>query len=465
MIDNAAGHQVCSDPDSHDACPVAPSRKSAPRQFAAKITVFSLVAVIVGSIILRPESLGVLAQCGLMTLLQIPLHEFAHYLVARKFYQQNMADEIQGVQKPLTARESAFVKTYLAPRFGLNLFYGIDSLKVVPAIFIQELNYTGRQMALITSAGPLVDISMALIYITVGIVLGPRTFFGFLTTQTMIYFSVITIVIWGVAYLIKALDLGKYRYSVAKRNASNRFLMGAWYLEEAILDEEGQLTVDDQPGHRAGMSRLRYLLEQVRRRQISAMNLEILIEAFVAANPPLARLVRAGVLAQQLAVETTLRQGMLAELEAEIINAEKALEAHKAIAWMKTPVYIGLDLVAMGYGVHVSGDRIQTLLGRMKKRLGVPGNVSFVTGGGKLILVAEKAEIAPGGIASLLASRDFGDFIRVRRVNRERTAFEGRRTIQVGIARMKAPEGVDFSRELAHAEVLWDMIRPVAPIG
>ena len=156
---------------------------------------------------------------------------------------------------------------------------------------------------------------------------------------------------------------------------------------------------------------------------------------------------------------------MLADLEAEIGNVEKALQVHKTVARMNTPVYIGLDFAAMGHGVHVSVERIQALLAGMKKDLGISEKVSYLTGGGKLILVIEKNEIPPGGIAALLASRGFGAFTRVREVNREQEAFEGRRMIQVGVAKMQAPEGEDYSRELAHAEVLWDMMRPVPPTG
>jgi hypothetical protein len=73
------------------------------------------------------------------------------------------------------------------------------------------------------------------------------------------------------------------------------------------------------------------------------------------------------------------------------------------------------------------------------------------------------SHIRPGGKAALQSSQEFGKLIRIREVSRERQSFKGRKTLQVGIAKMQASEGADYSRELAHAEVLWDMVQNTIP--
>ena len=221
--------------------------------FFVKFVTLSLLAVIVGLTIAYPANLAILAQLGLMILFQMPLHELAHYMVAKWFYDENEAAEIRRLQESRTEAESEFVDKYLVPRFGFNAFYGIESLKIIPAIFIQELNYTGKQFAFITLAGPIVDFSLATIYITLGLVLGPMTLLGFFSTQTMLHFGVLTILTWTGAFALKKLDLGQFRYSRMKRNAYNRFLVGLWYLGEAVLDEQEQLILDKQPGQVVGV--------------------------------------------------------------------------------------------------------------------------------------------------------------------------------------------------------------------
>ncbi|MCK5229317.1 MAG: hypothetical protein KAR13_03575 [Desulfobulbaceae bacterium] len=428
--------------------------------FFVKFVTLSLLAVIVGLTIAYPANLAILAQLGLMILFQMPLHELAHYMVAKWFYDENEAAEIRRLQESRTEAESEFVDKYLVPRFGFNAFYGIESLKIIPAIFIQELNYTGKQFAFITLAGPIVDFSLATIYITLGLVLGPMTLLGFFSTQTMLHFGVLTILTWTGAFALKKLDLGQFRYSRVKRNAYNRFLVGLWYLGEAVLDEQGQLILDKQPGQTVGrQSRLYYLFEKLKNGTISKIELDLLIEAVIAANPPQARLARVGRLLQRLNIDKTLTDSQLTELETEIGNVEKALKVHKIVARMNDPVYFGLDLVATGHGVNSSAFEVQNLLGKMKGKLGASHEVPYFVAGGKLIFIMESSLIMPGGMAALQTSREFGNYIHVREVRQERQAFKGRKTIQVGIAKMQAPAGTDYSRELAHAEVLWDMIK------
>ena len=434
--------------------------RSKKRIFFVKFATLSLLAMIVGLTIAHPANLAIFAQLGLLILFQMPLHESAHYLVAKWFYDENEAAEIRCLQKSSTEAESEFVNKYLAPRFGFNAFYGIESLKIIPAIFIQELNYTGKQFAFITLAGPIVDFSLATIYITFGLALGPMTLLGFFSTQTMLHFGVLTILTWTGAFALKKLDLGQFRYSRVKRNAYNRFLVGLWYLGEAVLDEQGQLILDKQPGQVVGVSRLCYLFEKLKNGTISKMELDLLIEAVIAGNPPLAKLAHICGLLQRLNIDKTLTNSQLTELETEIGNVEKSLKVHKIIARMNDPVYFGFDLVATGHGVNSSTFEIQNLLGKMKEELGTSHEVPYFVAGGKLIFIMESRRSRPKETAAIQTSLEFGDCcMQVREVRQERQAFKGRKTIQVGIAKMQAPADTDYSRELAHAEVLWDMIK------
>ena len=100
------------------------------RIFFVKFTTLSLLAVIVGLTIAHPANLAIFAQLGLMILFQMPLHELAHYMVAKWFYDENEAAEIRRLQESSTEAESEFVNKYLAPRFGFNAFYGVESLKL-----------------------------------------------------------------------------------------------------------------------------------------------------------------------------------------------------------------------------------------------------------------------------------------------------------------------------------------------
>jgi hypothetical protein len=393
----------------------------------------------------------------------MPLHELAHYLVAKRFFDANWGTEIRCLEKPLTKRELGFMNKYLAPRFGFNAFYGIKSLKIVPAIFLQELNYTGAQFATIVLAGPIVDFSLAAVYITAGLALGPKTVLGFFSTQIMSYYGVAIFLTWAGACIIKKLDLGQFRYSRVKRNACNRFLMGSWYLGEAVLDEQGQLITDNQPGQKLGISRLQYLFEKLKKEAISKTEFDFLLEAIYAANPPLAKLVRIGTLLQLLNDGETLTGSQLAELAKEIGNVEKSLKVHGSVVQMNDPVYLGLELAALGSGVNPSTVEIQNVLTKIKRILEVSSNVPYFVAGGTLILFMDGRHIKPGRKAVLQASQEFGKLIRIRNVTKERQSFKGRKTIQVGIAKMQASEGADYSRELAHAEVLWDMVQYTIP--
>ncbi len=429
------------------------------RKLSALVTLILLLAIIAFLIVLSPNLLKVYAQLGLIILFQILLHELAHYSVALKFYNDNVVEEMKRLHGPPTETESDFLYKYIAPRFGFNAFNGIKSLKFVPAIFIQELNYTGSQFALITLAGPVVDFSLAAIYIIIGILLGPMDLLGFFNTQILIYYGTLTILIWPVAYFAKKLDFGQYRYSSVKRNASNRFLMGAWYLDEAVLDEMGQLTLNNQPGKSMSITRLHYLFEKIKANSISKTELELLIEAVIAANPPLARLARTGTLLQKLYSSEVFNESKMAELETEIGNVEKAFNAHKIVVQMDEPVYIGLDLIPIDNGVNTSRLDVQYLLGQLKENLGISHKVPYMLAGGKLFCFIEKKHIKQERISALLLHHKFDNLIQVREVHENRQSFKGRKTIQVGIAKMHASESADFSRELAHAEVLWDMVR------
>ncbi|MCK5193478.1 MAG: hypothetical protein KAQ71_06690 [Desulfobulbaceae bacterium] len=96
----------------------------------------------------------------------------------------------------------------------------------------------------------------------------------------------------------------------------------------------------------------------------------------------------------------------------------------------------------------------------MKGELGTSHEVPYFVAGGKLIFIMESRRSRPKGTAALQTSLEFGDCcMQVREVRQERQAFKGRKNIRVGIAKMQAPAGTDYSRELAHAEVLWDMIK------
>ena len=428
-----------------------------------KVGSISLIAIIACLIVANPENLVVFTQLGLMILLQMPLHELAHYLVAKRFFDANWDTEISCSKTNLTKLELKFVNKYLAPRFGFNAFYGIESLKIVPAIFLQELNYTGAQYAIIVLAGPIVDFSFAAVYITAGLALGPKTVLGFFSTQVMSHYGVAIFLTWAGAYVVKKLDLGQFRYSRVKRNACNRFLMGSWYLGEAVLDEQGQLITDNQPGQGLGIYRLQYLFDKLKKETISRTEFDFLLEAIYAANPPLAKLVRIGTLLQILNDGEPLTGSQLSELETEIGNVEKSLKVHCHVVQMNDPVYLGLELAAIGSGINPFTEEIQSVLTKMKRILGISYKVPYFVAGGTLILFMDGSHIRSGGITALQASQEFGKLIRIREVSQERQSFKGRKTIQVGIAKMQASEGADYSRELAHAEVLWDMLQDTIP--
>jgi hypothetical protein len=432
------------------------------RVLFVKVGSLSLIAIIAGLIIVHPENLVVFTQLCFMILLQMPLHELAHYLVAKRFFDANWGAEINCSKKTLTKLEIEFVNKYLAPRFGFNAFYGIESLKMVPAIFLQELNYTGAQFALILVAGPIVDFLLATVYITAGLALGPRTLLGFFSTQVMLNYGVAIFLTWAGAYVVRKLDLGKFRYSRVKRNACNRFLMGSWYLGEAVLDEQGQLITDNQPGQEQGLTRLQYLFAKLKEGTISQTEFDFLLEAIYAANPPLSKLVRIGTLLQLLNDSEPLTGSQLAGLTTAIGNVEKSLKVHGSVVKMNTPVYFGLKLAALGSRINPSTVEIQNILTRIRWILGASFKVPYFVAGGTLILSMEGSHIRPGGIAALQSSPEFGKLIRIRSLTRERQSFKGRKTIQVGIAKMRAPEGSDYSKELAHAAMLWDMIHDTA---
>lgn len=430
-----------------------------PRKFIFRICMLLLLALLVGLNIANPMNLAVVAQLGIMILLPIPLHELAHYLVAKRFYNANKTSEIRFPQVPSTEAESEFVKKYLTPRFGFNTFYGIKSLKIIPAIFLQELNYTGRQFAIIAIAGPIFDFTLAAIYIITGLALGPMTLLGFFSTQVMLYFGVLTILAWAGVYAAQKLDLGQFRYSRIKRNAYNRFLMGLFYLGEAVLDGQGQLILDNGPGQAVGVSRLLYLFEKLKNETISTTELDLLIEAVIAANPPLSKLACIGTMLQSINKREIIPTNQMTKLETEIQDVEKALNVHGIVARMNAPVYFGLDFVALRHGVNSSTLKIQNLLELMKEKLGIFSHVPYFVAGGKLIIIIEISQMIPKRVAGLRAEREFGGFIQAREVHQERKAFRGRKSLQVGIAKMYAPVGKDYSRELAHAEVLWNMIK------
>ena len=423
----------------------------------------SLISIIAGLIVIHPKNLVVFTQLCLMILLQIPLHELAHYLVAKWFFEANWDTEIRSLEKPLTKREQKFINKYLAPRFGFNSFYGIESLKIVPAIFLQELNYTGAQFACILLAGPIVDFLLATVYITAGLALGPRTLLGFFSTQVMSNYGVVIFLTWAGAYVVRKLDLGKFRFSRVKRNACNRFLMGSWYLGEAVLDEQGQLITDNQPGQEQGLTRLQYLFAKLKEGTISETEFDFLLEAIYAANPPLSKLVRIGTLLQLLNDGEPLTGSQLSGLTTAIGNVEKSLKVHGIVVQMNDPVYLGLKLAALESGINPSTVEIQNLLTKIKSILGVSKKVPYFIAGGTLILFMDGSHIRPGRKAALQSSQEFGKLIHIRNVTKERQSFKGRETIQVGIAKMQASEGSDYSRELAHAEVLWDMVQYTYP--
>ena len=122
-------------------------------------------------------------------------------------------------------------------------------------------------------------------------------------------------------------------------------------------------------------------------------------------------------------------------------------------------VYFGFDLVAAGYGVNVSSLKIQILLGIMKEKLGISDHVPYLVAGGKLIFILEKSQVDSGRVEKMRMEKEFEGSLEVKEIHEKRELFRGRQRIQVGIAKMSVPGDNDFSRELAHAEMLWDMIK------
>jgi hypothetical protein len=239
--------------------------------------------------------------------------------------------------------------------------------------------------------------------------------------------------------------------------------MGSWYLSKAVLDEQGQLIADNQPGQELEISRLQYLFEKLKKETISRTEFDFLLEAIYAANPPLSKLARIGTLLQLLNDDRPLTGSQLSELETEIGNVEKSLKVHGSVVQMNDPVYLGLELAALGKGINPSTVEIQNVLTKIKRILGNSNKVPYFVAGGTLILFMDGSHIRPGGKTALQSSQEFGKLILIRDVTRERQSFKGRKTIQVGIAKMQASEGSDYSRELAHAEVLWDMVQDTIP--